>query len=189
MNMKELIVRTRSYRRFKQDEAISEETLRELVELARLSPSAGNLQSMKYMLSWEAEKNARVFPYTAWAARFKDWDGPEEGQRPAAYIIILGDTEISDNFFVDDGIAAQNIVLGAMERGIGACMIGSIKRDGLRKELDIPERYKIQLIIALGVPDEKVVLEEAKGGEIGYYRDDDDVHHVPKRPPSEIIVG
>jgi len=185
---KELVSKTRSYRKFKQSEAISEATLRELVDLARLGPSGGNMQSMKYILSCTPEMNARVFPHTSWAGRYKDWAGPEEGQRPAGYIIILGDTQISDNFFVDDGIAAQNIVLGAMEQGLGACIIASIKREGLRKELALEERYKLQLIIALGVPDETVVLEEAKAGEIGYYRDEAQVHHVPKRPLDEIIV-
>jgi nitroreductase len=186
---KELVTKTRSCRKFKQSAAISEATLRELVDLARLGPSAGNLQSMKYMLSWTPEMNARIFPHTAWAAGYKDWAGPEEGQRPAGYIIILGDTRINENFYVDDGIAAQNIVLGAMEQGLGACMIGSIKREGLRKEMAIAERYKIQLIIALGVPDETAILEEAKDGEIGYYRDEAGAHHVPKRPLEEIIIS
>ncbi len=187
--LKELITKTRSYRRFKQEEKISEELLRELVELARLGPSAGNQQPLKYILSWDAEKNARVFPHLAWAASLRDWDGPAAGERPAAYIIILGDTKISENFYVDDGIAAQNIVLGAMEQGLGACMIGSIKREPLREELGIPEWYKIMLVIALGVPGEKVVLEDVKmGGDITYYRDDNDVHHVPKRTLEEIII-
>ncbi len=188
--LKALITKTRSYRRFKQDEQISEERLRELVELARLGPSAGNQQPLKYILSRDEDKNARIFPHLAWAASLRDWDGPAAGERPAAYIIILGDTKISENFYVDDGIAAQNIVLGAMEQGLGACIIGSIKRDGLRKELELPERYKIQLIIALGVPGEQVVLVDAPpDGDITYYRDDSDVHRVPKRPLSEIIIG
>ena len=119
----------------------------------------------------------------------RSWSGPAEGERPSAYIVILGDTEISKSSGCDHGIAAQSIMLGATERGLGGCMIGSIKRDALRETLEIPERYEIQLVLALGKPAETVVLEDVgPDGDIKYYRDDEDVHHVPKRPLDELIL-
>jgi len=186
-DIKSLILKNRSYRRFYEDSAVSLETLKGLVDLARCSASAANLQPLKYILSCDPEKNKKIFPHLAWAGYLKDWPGPPEGERPSAYVIILGDKEIADNFGCDHGIAAQSILLGAAGKGLGGCMIGSIKRDGLRKDLDIPERYKILLILALGRPKEQVVIEKADN-DIKYWRDNKAVHHVPKRPLEEIVL-
>lgn len=188
--LRDLVIACRSYRRFHEDRRIGIDILRELVDLARLSPSAANMQPLKYILSADPVMNARIFPTTAWAGYLKDWPGPSEGERPSAYIIILGDTEISKNFGCDHGIAAQTIMLGATEKGIGGCMIGSVDRPRLRAILSIPERYEILLVLALGYPKEKVVLEDVDSdGSIKYYRDGQDVHHVPKRRLEDIIVG
>ena len=160
-----------------------------MVNLARLSASAANLQPLKYILSCDPGTNARIFPHTRWAGYLKGWPGPVEGERPAAYIVILGDTEIRKSFGCDHGIAAQSIMLGAAERGLGGCMIGSIDRDALRQALDIPGQYECLLVLALGKPKETVVLEEVgPDGDIKYYRDDEGVHHVPKRPLDELIL-
>ncbi len=188
--LRELIIKNRSYRRFYQEVAISCETLRELVDLARLSASGANRQPLKYILSCDPDKNARIFPCLGWAAYLKEWPGPEEGERPSAYIIILGDTEISHSYFVDHGIAAQSIMLGATERGLGGCMIASIQKQALREALDIPPRYEILLVLALGKPKETVVIEPVgPDGDIKYWRDDQGVHHVPKRSLDEIILA
>jgi nitroreductase len=187
--LEDLIRKNRSYRRFHQDVPVDIETLRALVNLARLSASGSNLQPLKYILSCQPETNARIFPHTRWAGYLKDWSGPAEGERPAAYIVILGDTEIRQSFGCDHGIAAQSIMLGATERGLGGCMIGSIDHNGLRQMLDIPKQYEILLILALGKPKETVVLEEvAPDGDIRYYRDAQGVHHVPKRSLNELIL-
>ncbi|MHB8069883.1 MAG: nitroreductase family protein, partial [Desulfobaccales bacterium] len=112
-----------------------------------------------------------------------------EGERPAAYIVILGDKEISRNFGCDHGIAAQSILLGAREKGWGGCIIGSIQRDRLSHLLNIPQQFDILLVIALGRPKEKVVLESAAPGEdIKYWRDAQGVHYVPKRKLEDIII-
>lgn len=187
--LKELVLKNRSYRRFDQNTEITESTLRGLIGLARLCPSGANKQPLKYMISNRKEKNAIIFPALAWAAYLEGWDGPGEGERPAAYIIILGDTSISESFGCDHGIAAQTILLGAAEKGLGGCILGSIQRKKLQGELKIPERYRILLAIALGKPAEKVVLEESKEpGDIKYYRDREGVHHVPKRKLEDIIL-
>ncbi len=185
----DLILKNRSYRRFEK-ELISAETLRSLIDLARLSGSAANLQPLKFMISADAETNAKIFPCTVWAGYLKDWPGPDETERPTGYIIILGDTEISKTFGVDHGIAAQSILLGATELGLGGCMIGSIKRDELRENLRIPEHLEILLVLAMGKPREKVVVDAlSREGDIKYWRDEQQVHHVPKRSLDEIIIN
>jgi nitroreductase len=187
--LENLIRRNRSYRRFHQHSPVSLETLRALVDLARLSASGSNLQPLKYILSADPGTNARIFPHTRWAGYLKDWAGPVEGERPAAYIIVLGDTEIRKSFGCDHGIAAQSIMLGATERRLGGCMLGALDRKGLREALNIPDRYDILLALALGRPKETVVLEETgPDGDIRYYRDEQGVHHVPKRPLEELIL-
>lgn len=188
--IKDLILKNRSYRRFYQDVAIELDTLRELIDLARLSASAGNVQPLKYILFCNPKKNALIFPYLAWADYLKDWPGPDEGERPSAYIIILGDTEISQSFGCDHGIVAQSILLGATEKGLGGCMIGSIQREGLREALKIPQRYEILLVLALGRPRETVIIETVgPTGDIKYWRDSKGIHHVPKRALDDIIIN
>ena len=187
--IEDIVKANRSYRRFYEDRPIAKETLRELVNLGRLSASAANLQPLKYIFSADAELNKQIFPTLAWAGYLRPWMGPEEGERPSAYIIILGDTEISKNFGCDHGIAAQSIVLGAAEKGIGGCMIGSIDRPKLREVLNLPAQYEILLVLALGYPAEKVVLEDVgPDGDIKYYRDENGVHHVPKRRLEDVIL-
>jgi nitroreductase len=186
--IKDLVVKNRTYRRFDQGYVISMETLRELVNLARLTGSAGNKQPLKYALSCDPQKNALIFEHLAWAGYLKEWPGPVEGERPSAYIIMLGDKEISPSFDFDNGIAAQTILLGAVEKGLGGCMIASIQRSKLRETLNIPERYEILLVIALGRPIETVILESVKSdGDVKYWRDGEGRHHVPKRSLEEII--
>jgi nitroreductase len=185
----DLIIKNRSYRRFYQDEPITNKTLRDLVELARLSASARNAQPLKFMLSTTSEQNAIIFPTLAWAGYLTEWSGPEEGERPSAYIIMLGDTQIATNYWCDHGIAAQSILLGAVEKGLGGCIIASIQREALRKALKLDDRFEIIQIIALGKPKETVVIDEiGADGSIKYWRDKKQVHHVPKRLLDEIII-
>jgi len=188
--IKELITRNRTCRRFHQDVTIDRDTLTELIELARLSPSASNIQPLRYILSCEAKKNALIFPTLGWAGYLKDWPGPEEGERPAAYIVILADTQLAKNIICDHGIACQSILLGAVEKGLAGCILASVDRDKLRVELAIDQRYDILLLIALGKPKEKVVIDTAEnGGDIKYWRDADRTHHVPKRKLDDLIIG
>jgi nitroreductase len=191
MMIRDLILKNRSYRRFDEKVDIKLETLRELVDLARLSASAKNVQPLKYILSCNRDKNSLIFRHLALGTLLKTWPGPSEGERPSAYIIILGDTEMIRLFWnYDAGIAAQSIMLGATEKGLGGCMIANIQKEGLRKTLEIPQRYEILLVLALGKPTEKVVIETVGSeGDTTYWRDGKDVHHVPKRPLDDIIIG
>ncbi len=188
--IRDLVVSNRSRRRFYQEAPVSRETLKELVDLARLSASAANMQPLKYVLCCDPVRNNLVFPYLAWAGYLKDWPGPGEGERRSAYIVVLGDSSITRSFGCDHGIAAQSILLGATDKGLGGCIIGSVRKDELREALSIPAEYEILLVIALGKPKETVVLEDVgPAGDIRYWRDEQDVHHVPKRSLDEIIVG
>lgn len=188
--LKDLIIKTRSYRRFYQDYTITRETVMELLDIARLTASGANLQPLKYIPSCDPQRNDLIFPHLAWARYLKDWKGPEEGERPSAYIIMLGDLKITQTFGYDPGIAALSMLLGATERGLGGCMIGSIQREKLREALDISSRYEILLVLALGKPRENVVIETmAPDGDTTYWRDSESVHHVPKRRLEDIVLG
>ena len=189
MNIRDLVYKNRSFRRFDQDHVIDRETLVELVDLARHSASGANKQPLKFYLSCDRDTNAIIFPHLRWAGYLEDWSGPAEGERSSAYIVIIGDMEVSDSFGVDHGIAAQSMLLGAAERGLGGCMIGSVQRVKLQRELGLPEHYHILLVVALGKPGETVVVETVgPDGDIKYWRDENGIHHVPKRPLDELII-
>ena len=185
----DLIRKNRSYRRFYQQEPVPTEALHAMVEAARLSGSGRNLQPLKFSLCNEPQKNAQIFETLAWAGYFKDWLGPEEGERPSAYITLLLDTQISAHAGIDPGIMAQSMLLQATELGFGGCMIGSFQPQVLAQILELPERYSIQLVLALGKPKETVVIDRLpENGSIQYWRDAQQVHHVPKRDLEDCIL-
>jgi nitroreductase len=187
--LKELIQKNRSYRRFHEEVAIGRETLLELIDMARLSASSGNLQPLKYLLADSPYMNEKIFPHLQWAGYLTDWPGPAKGERPSAYIVILHDTKISKTINCDHGIAAQSILLGATKRGLGGCIIASMNKSELIAALKIPEHLQILLVIALGKPNEKVKIEEIDvDGDIKYWRDEKGVHHVPKRKLKDILL-
>ena len=187
----DLIKQNRSCRRFYQNHSVDIKTLKELVDLARLSASAANLQPLRYILSSNPQRNSQIFSCLGWAGYIKDWQGPEEGERPSGYIIMLCDTDKANDYVgYDCGIAGQSILLGAREQGLAGCMIASIKRQKLRNILNIDIRFKILLVIAIGKPKEEVVIEAVEDAHnIKYWRDDKGVHHVPKRNLNDIIIA
>jgi nitroreductase len=192
--VKEIITLNRSYRRFHEEENIDQEILVQLVELARLSPSPRNLQPYKFVISTQSDLNKRIYETLAWAGYLTDWSGPDFGERPSAYIIILNDKNITktldrDNLCYGCGIIAQSILLGAVENGLGGCMIGSVQRSKLLDELKLSENFEIMLVLALGKPKEEIVLENIdEYGNIKYWRDERNVHHVPKRKLEDLIL-
>jgi nitroreductase len=192
MEFKELVLKTRSYRRFDASVNIDSKTLLDLVDLARCSPSAANRQPLKYVLSCEPEMNAKIYSTLGWAGYLPEWPGPGESERPTAYIVIVIDRSIAENIpWVghDVGIAAQSIFLGAVDKGYGGCMFGTIKKNELKTILELPDSLEINLVIALGKPVEKVVLEDVKAdGSIKYHRDAEQTHYVPKRTRDELVL-
>lgn len=188
--LRDLILKNRSYRRFDQSKPITKPELLEFIDLARNSASGRNLQTLKYFISFDSETNAKIYPTLSWAGYLKDWDGPAEGERPSGYIIIAEDTLIGKNLVHDQGISAQTILLAAVEKGYGGCMIYSVKRSELAEIIKLPANLEIVLVLALGVPVERVVIEPLpESGDIKYWRDDKQVHHVPKRDLKDIVVN
>lgn len=185
----ELVKQNRSYRRFFESERISGEQLKKWIELARFCASGRNMQPLKYAVSWDIETNEAIFPHLGWAGYLTNWAGPEKGERPAAYIAVLQDKKISEQHYCDDGIAIQSILLGAVEEGFGGCIIGTFNRAKVSKILELPEHLDILWIIALGKPSETVVTEDLQGEDIRYWRDEHDVHHVPKRKLEDLIYA
>ena len=190
MALAELVARTRTVRRFREEAPLAPALLEQLVDLARLGGSARNAQSLCYLVVTEADLRAALFPLLGWAGYLADWPGPGPGERPAAYIVICHDAGVAPKVDCDHGIAAQTILLGAAEAGLSGCMLASVNRDKLARILNLPESLPILLVLALGRPAEQVVLEELPAdGSIRYWRDQQGLHHVPKRGLGEIIAA
>lgn len=196
MNFKdfyELVIKNRSCRRFDNSYKISHEVLKSLVDLARNCASASNKQPLKYIVSRDDNTNALIFSCLGWAGYLKDWKGPDKNERPSAYIIIMGDYNISNNFWCDHGIAAQTILLGARSIALGGCIFGVINTKKLKQHLNIKDNLQIKLVIALGKPIEKIKLEKidknkSEKESIKYWRDENQIHYVPKRELEDIII-
>ena len=183
----ELIKKSRSYRRFDVQRRITEKELLEMIESARCSPSAANRQRIRFALINDKDTCNKIFPNLSFAGYLKEWNGPTESERPAAYIAMLASTEIDTSLSIDIGIAAQSILLTATEMGLGGCMFRSFKREELKEVLG-KDGYNIELVIALGKPTENVYLTDVKDGDIKYYRDENDDHAVPKYSINELII-
>lgn len=187
-NLKGLVIRNRSFRRFYQDYKITKEDILKLVELARLSGFGGNRQSFKFWAVLNEEKKEKVFNNLKWAAYYKDWSGPEEGEKPSAYIVMFHDKEIANTYYWEHGIAAQSILLGAVSKGLGGCMIASFNHQEIKETLGAGENLIPLMVIALGKPKEEVIIDCMEpSGSVEYWRDSEDRHHVPKRALKDII--
>ena len=185
-----IVKANRSYRRFFESESVSREMLLTLVDLARMVPSGANKQALRYYLSCEKELNEKIFPALGWAGYLKDWPGPDVGERPSAYIVIVQEEGYKMVSNIDYGIAAQTILLGAVEAGLGGCIVGNVQKAKLYEALHIPENQELLLVIAIGKPKEQVVIDEiGPDGDIKYWRDEQQVHHVPKRKLQDIVMN
>ena len=184
-----IVKNNRSYRKFQEDSLVKMGTLEDLVDLTRYSASGMNIQSLKYILV--TEKRDLIYPNIKWAAYLKDWGGPKPGERPSSFIMILKDTSIKNSPVVqiDIGIACQTILLGASEKGLGGCMIGAFNKEALEKAFNIEAKYELQLVIAIGKPNQNIIIDEIQNGDdIKYWEDKEANHHVPKRKLEDIII-
>lgn len=190
----DLVKRNRSYRSYDESRPVSRAQLEELVELIRYAPSSVNMQPLKYVLAAGDDTVSRIQPLTGWAKRLKGITLPPEGHCPTGFVVICMDLEVSSNadrFMKDVGIVAQTMLLGAVEMGLGGCMIGSFGSPAaLADLLSLEARYLPVLVVALGTPDEEILMEDLPlGGDICYYRDEQNRHHVPKRTAAELILN
>lgn len=187
--LKNLVLENRSYRRFDNSSLVPMATLEELVDFAGICPSAANKQPLRFILSTSTQDNAAIFECLKWAAYLKNWDGPAPAERPTAYIVMLNTAKDWDFAKFDLGIMAQTMLLGAVEKGLGGCMVGAIDRDRLRVHFALPPEIEIGLVLALGKPVEDVrIVEMPADGSVKYYRDEAGVHYVPKRSRSELVL-
>lgn len=189
--LKALLKQNRTYRRFDQSFKIDTHTLEQLVELTRFCASGRNAQPLRYRLVTDEALCAKVFETLAWAGYYTDWDGPEPGERPAAYLVQCLDKTYGENCLCDDGLQLEAITLGATTLGLGCCIIKAFKAAQLSKVLNLPQHLAARYVVAIGKPKETVVLEDMDGtadASFKYYRDANSVHHVPKRPLSELLI-
>ncbi|MBN2891550.1 MAG: nitroreductase family protein [Bacteroidales bacterium] len=191
--LKDIIKNNRSYRRFDENVEIENSLLVSFIDDARFTPSARNQQALVFKVISEKEDREKLFPLLKWAGYLKDWDGPVDGEKPTGYIVIGIKKEHSSNYindwtYTDLGISAQTILLLAAEAGFGGCMIAAINRNKIVETFGIPENIEIMMVLAIGKPNEKVVVEEKSNLEdIKYYRKED-VHYVPKRTLKDILL-
>lgn len=190
MEINNLIKKNRSYRRFDSSFALSDAQLAGLVELTRYTASARNMQPLRYLPVTGKQDTDRVFPLLAWAGYLPDWPGPAENERPTAYLVVCKESALADGHTLfDAGIATQTILLGAVEMGLGGCIIGAVNKSRLKEVTGLPDRYEILYVVALGKPTEEVVIDDlSDNGSIKYWRDEKQVHHVPKRKLNDLII-
>lgn len=190
--LKDLMKASRSYRGYDMSRIVTREELMELVDHVRYAPSTVNGQPLRYYLVHEKEEVAAIQGLTLWAKALKDITLPHEGKYPTAFVIICQDTERGPNlnrYLRDVGIVAQTILLAATEKGLGGCMIGSFNPDKVSEALHLPEHLRPMLVVAIGKPDETVILTEVgEDGSVKYWRDENDIHYVPKRSLADILI-
>lgn len=189
---RDTVMKNRSYRGYDSSYVFTREQLISYVDLTRFTASSVNFQPLKYHIAYEKEEVALIQSMTKWARGLPQMTLPHEGRCPTGFVIICQDTMLSDNlarFQKDIGIVAQTITLAAVEDGLGGCMIGNFNPDEVAEKLNLPANIKPMLIVALGKPAEEIVITEIKnGGDTNYYRDENDVHYVPKRKLNDILV-
>ena len=185
MKVYDLILKRRTIRRFKQQQ-IEAALLKKMVSAGRLAPSGANLQPLEFIVVNDPELVELVFPKVKWAGYIAPAGDPPEGSRPVAYIIVLINTTIKPRHGeVDAAAAIENMILTALDDGIGSCWMGAIDREQLRTMLSIPPKYDIDSVLALGYPDESPVIEDMENS-IRYWKDEKGVLHVPKRKLDDI---
>ncbi len=188
--LKDLVQANRSYRGYDEEYRFTKEQLLEYVDLTRYTASSVNAQPLKYHIAYEKDEVDTIQKMTKWARALPDMVLPHKNMCPTAFIIICQDKNISENlkrYQKDIGIVAQTILLAAVEEGLGGCMIGNFVPAEVKEKLQLAENLEPMLILALGKPDEKIVLTEVEDGKTNYYRDENDIHYVPKRALKDIL--
>lgn len=190
MDFKELVTKARTCRRYHQDKLVPMELLMEIIDTARLTPSASNAQPLRYALSTSAEVNAQLYSMVGWAPAIDNWNGPAEGERPVAYIVIAADTKSPVPPEMDAGIGALAIQLGLAEKGIGCCIFNHFDAAAVHAAVGLRRYVAVQLVIAIGYPAETAIIEELRKGQpFQYHRDEQGQHYVPKRLLNDIVMS
>ena len=187
--IKDLVLINRSYRKFHNDKKVSVETLSQLIDLARTTPSSKNRQPLKYLLVTNEDDVNLVASHLKWAWLLKDWNGPNKNEQPPAYIIMLLDKNLNENAQIDAGISAQTILLGAVEMELGGCIIRTVNRHAISSYFNLPSNLELIQVIAIGYPNQKVKLTTSDDtASVNYFEDNEGVHYVPKRKLEDLII-
>jgi nitroreductase len=186
MDFYELLISRRTIRRF-QARPIEAEILDELVDAARLAPSAANRQPCEFLVVDNPAEVDAVFPLVKWAAYIAPEGTPAQGEHPVAYILVLVNCNHTPAKAQHDAAAcAMTIIYAASARGIGSCWMGAIDRRELRQRFGVPEHCTIDSLVALGYPAESPVVEPLADS-IRYWKDEDGTLHVPKRALADVL--
>lgn len=188
----ELVLKSRTIRSFDESKPVGEERLKALIDTARLSPSARNMQALKYKLIYDKEGLDTMMSLTRWGGATPGLFLPPKGHYPTAFIVICNDAECTPEYVrwltFDAGLATEAIILRANEMGLGGCVLGAISPDNIKKALKLDERYNPIIVIGLGTPDEEAKVVDMKDGKVDYYRDENNVNCVPKRSLEEVLI-
>lgn len=189
--IRDLVEKSRSYRIFDESYKLKRKDLVELIELARFSPCGKNGQYLRFIPIYKEDILNKIYPYLTWAAYLKDWNGPMEGERPTGIILIVSkEGTLTDPLLsCDMGVASQTIMLGAVEKNLGGCMIRALNRKRIAQILNLSENYIIHIALAIGKPAQEVIIEDINEDEdIKYWMEKNKTHHVPKIVLNDLIM-
>lgn len=192
--LKELVEKNRSYRGYDSSHMVTREQLEDLVDHARITGSGMNMQPLRYFLTTDPEQVKRIVGLTGWAMMLKDVKLPHEGNNPTGFIIMCHDLEIKpnrDSAHFDIGISGQTMLLRAVEMGLGGCLIKKFKPDDIAQEINLDTtKLSPVMVVAVGKPREVIEIIETKSkSETQYYRDENDVHYLPKHSLQTVLLN
>lgn len=180
-----LLLRNRSYRGFDNSYKVSREELLKIVQVCTKVPCAKNQQALRFKLVY-GDDVPRMQQYTKWGGALPELNLPFPGTEPSAFIIIC--STVAENKWVDIdlGIAAQSMLLKAVELGLNGICIGAFNKGETIREFSL--EHEPVLVLAIGKGAENIQLTHIKPGEPQAYYRKDGVHFVPKLGLDDIIL-
>ncbi len=186
MSIYDLITKRRTVRKY-QNKPMKREQIRKYINAARVAPSAMNMQPVKYISVLSKEKVAQVFACTRWAGYLPEYN-PNQSDIPSAFVAVCTDSSLKSAFCeFDMGAAVENLILSALEDGVGACILGAIDKPKITELLSLPENLTLCYLVALGYSAEKQRSVEMENGNIKYYLENGEIC-VPKRSIDEVLI-
>ena len=181
-----LLRRNRSYRGFDKSCPVTQAQLRRIAEVCTLVPSGRNQQVLRLKLLTRNNGADQMQGLYKLGAALPELHLPFPGTEPEAFIIICSTVEPDKWVHMDVGIAAQSMLLKAVEMGLGGICIGAFNKQALIETFALP--YEPVLMLAIGKPAEKIELLPVHAGEpLKYYRENG-IHYVPKIVANDLIL-
>ena len=181
-----LLRRNRSYRGYDKACVVTMAQLRRIAEVCTKVPSGRNQQVLRFkLLTRDSGSEAMQGLYKLGGA-LPELHLPFPGTEPEAFIIICSTVTPDKWVNMDVGIAAQSMLLKAVEMGLGGICIGAFNKDKVTETFGLP--CEPVLILAIGKPAEKIELVPVRAGEpLKYYRENG-IHYVPKITADDLIL-